>query len=553
MLKRLAIVFTLICALHASLLGTTPPRDGGEMPDAFLRVQRQNPRAFTYQHALIPWLSRVLRNRAALQNKGAVGILGNIAALEATSVQGAPMISGIKNIPVVLVNFSNTNGDEAGLPLFAPARLQRKLFDGDPSAPGATIGDFYREMSYGMFTVRGTVYDWKTLSKPDTFYEGQDYLTPQGKKHCNGLCDTANLGELIKEALDLNADIDWGQYDNEGPDGVPNSGDDDGFVDFVAFAHAEHGSECDRGTNIWSHRWSLNNWTGSEYVTKSTSAKGGFIKIDDYTIQPAYGCDGATPNDIGVFAHEFGHAFGLPDLYDTSGRGEGLGNWCLMAGGAWGGDGRSPNQPVQMSPWAKELLGWVMPKEITGNSTPAAIATIEDHPDVYRLTISPTQYYLIDNLGKKLSNSKLPVAGLQVWLVNQTVVNAGLRSNRVNFDPNNYGIELVEADGLRRLHGPSSFRGGPGDLFPGSEGITKFDAATNPRSLGTTAICEIVAPGEMALARVLVSANLCQPSGPKPVTGATSSEPVERRLYNAVLQGHCKYCRHFGESQSISK
>ena len=37
---------------------------------------------------------------------------------------------------------------------------------------------------------------------------------------------------------------------------------------------------------------------------------------------------------IGLYAHEFGHIIGLPDLYDrdeSNGDSEGLGNWCLMA------------------------------------------------------------------------------------------------------------------------------------------------------------------------------------------------------------------------------
>ena len=39
----------------------------------------------------------------------------------------------------------------------------------------------------------------------------------------------------------------------------------------------------------------------------------------DYVIQPAWNCAGPpSAIDIGVFAHEFGHAFGLPDLYDTN-------------------------------------------------------------------------------------------------------------------------------------------------------------------------------------------------------------------------------------------
>ena len=535
MLKQTLISFLLVLALNTPLFATTPPRDGGAMPEAYL----QNPETFTYKRALESLLENVLANRRQKQRSEALTILGNAA--KAAAVPGPTIIWGRKSIPILLVRFSNTKADRSGRPLFATSTLQRKLFDGDPEHPGATIGSFYSEMSYDQFTVDGTVYDWKQVSRPDTFYEGKDFKGPKGLEHCNGMCRTARMGDLIKEALDLNPNIDWAQYDNDGPDGRANSGDDNGYVDFVAFAHAENGSECNRGTNIWSHKSTLSSWTNSAYVTKSRSAKGGFIRIDDYTIQPAYGCNGTTPNDIGVFAHEFGHAFGLPDLYDTSGRGEGVGNWCLMSGGSWGGDGKSPDQPVQMSPWAKELLGWITPKNITDNP-PASIATYEDNPVVYRLRISPMQYYLINNIGRKLSNSKLPTAGVQIWLVNESAVNEGLKSNRVNSDPDNYGVELIEADGLRRLRTPK-FRGGPGDLFPGSSDNRTFDSSTNPKNIALTAICEIVAPGDKALTKVLVNSNLCagaatlrQPApGPKASTTAAPASNFPRNQATTLV------------------
>ena len=60
------------------------------------------------------------------------------------------------------------------------------------------------------------------------------------------------------------------------------------------------------------------------------------VWVGDYTIQPENG-------GLGVFAHEFGHDLGLPDLYDTSGNTGGAENstgfWTLMSSGSNIGDG----------------------------------------------------------------------------------------------------------------------------------------------------------------------------------------------------------------------
>ena len=58
-------------------------------------------------------------------------------------------------------------------------------------------------------------------------------------------------------------------------------------------------------------------------------------------------------------AHEFGHAFGLPDLYGVGGAHSGIGNWGLMGTGSWGCNGASPQLPCHMSAWSKSILGWV--------------------------------------------------------------------------------------------------------------------------------------------------------------------------------------------------
>jgi M6 family metalloprotease-like protein len=442
--------------------------------------------AFTTRRAFIEMTRRIQANRAAL-SRGDVNVEGARAA-------GGIAVSGTKTIPVLTAKFNNTAADP-----FATADLQKELFDGP--WPTGTMTQYYQETSYGQLTVTGTVHPWKQLPSNDTFYEGG----------CNGLCGTARISDFLRQTLDLNdAAVDFAQHDNDGPDGVPNSGDDDGFVDFVAFVHAETGGEC--GTsNIWSHRWVLSGWGGGDYTTTDARNGGGNIKVDDYVIMPALACGGANMIEIGVFAHEFGHAFGLPDLYDTdpdNGDSEGIGNWCLMAGGGWGGDGASPERPSHMSAWSKYFLGWVNPTEVTADLKPATIDDAEDNAEAFKIPISATEYYLVENRQAKKFDQNLPGSGLVIFRVNETVVNAGLTNNQVNADENNKGVDVEEADGQKDLDNAAN-RADGGDVFPGTSNKRNFDNASNPASTGTIAVCDISDSGPSMTANLLVSTGRC--------------------------------------------
>jgi immune inhibitor A len=134
-----------------------------------------------------------------------------------------------------------------------------------------------------------------------------------------------------------------------------------------------------QGTDaIWSHRWyaqltpigsggpaglapfggvEIGEGGASSGVTIPNNRTG--VWVGDYTIQPENG-------GLGVFAHEFGHDLGLPDLYDTSGNTGGAENstafWTLMSSGANIGS-RSRNgigdAPTDMGAWEKFQLGWL--------------------------------------------------------------------------------------------------------------------------------------------------------------------------------------------------
>ena len=103
--------------------------------------------------------------------------------------------------------------DESDASEAAPDFASR-LFDAD--VPGS-LTHFYDEMSRGQFLLTGTalprVYTSRDVS---TSYRGGQFE------------------RFVREILDaVDADTDLSLYDNDGADGRPNSGDDDGYVDFV--------------------------------------------------------------------------------------------------------------------------------------------------------------------------------------------------------------------------------------------------------------------------------------------------------------------------------
>ena len=248
-----------------------------------------------------------------------------------------------------------------------PGVQDNQLFDRTAEWPSGSMKDYYEEISYGQFTVTGKAYGWILVSGTKEYYNR----------------DNNHTGELIIEGLSTSdPDIDFDQYDNDGLDGIPNSGDDDGYVDVLVVIHSGTGGEYG-GPEIWSHSWSLSGAAGGPYVTDDVSNNGGNIRIDGYIIQPAVTSNNSM-EEIGVFCHEFGHALGLPDLYDRApsggGDSEGAGNWALMAGS--GSDG---SRPSHMCAWSKEIMGWVTPIVLTENWYDHPLPAVEDTAIVYKV------------------------------------------------------------------------------------------------------------------------------------------------------------------------
>ncbi len=352
--------------------------------------------------------------------------------------------------------------------------LQQELFDGPWPTP--TMAEHYAEMSYNQFYLSGTVYGWYELSNNSDFYEGA-----QSEQYDNGFNGPpGGAGEFIRDALDLaDPEIDFTQYDNDGPDGVANSGDDDGYVDAAFFAHSGRGGEGG-GPYIWSHRWVYSGWWGSAYITDDMGANGTAIRVNDYIMQPAVSTTGGMI-EIGVFSHEFGHALGLPDLYDTDYSSGGVGSWCLMASGSWS----TPSSPVHMSAWCKEMLGWIVPVFPAENVDLLEFPNAEENAFAVKLwtqgELDPywgyyshgqdvgQEYFLVENRQRIGTEQHLPGTGLMIWHIDN--------SQYTNSDENHRMVDVKPADG--HFNGST-----PGDAWPGTTDNRNFDFETIPASVG---------------------------------------------------------------------
>ncbi len=469
---RLGSFLLAVIVLFAGVLrATTVPKPGHEFPQAYVEFRTERPDLFEIKRG---WRGKVDRARALRQ----VLLHGDRDPRKLSDAElQALTVSGTVQVPVVPVLFTPNT---APAPPSAAA-LDQILFTG-PNPPSGTVTDYFNEVSYGLLNLTGTVFPYTTLPQADTVYEGGT----NGLPTVFGSADKTGL--LMQDTLNiLDPGVDFSQFDNDGPDGVPNSGDDDGFVDLISFLHPERGGEC-ATANIWAHRWIYSGWFGAAFTTDDPASGGGMIRIDDYNIQGALNCANA-PLTIGTFAHETGHIFGIPDLYDTSqvSPSQGAGQWSLMASGNW----NTQESPAHMSAWEKIELGWLIPTLLTATQNNVAIPQVETNATAIQVVVGNGEYFLIENRQPVGFDQFLSTCGLAIWHVDQATVEAQTQTNTVNNKEKcgafvqsaaeHYGLALEQADGLCHLEANFN-RGDAGDLFPGSTGNTSFTELTNPDS-----------------------------------------------------------------------
>ena len=256
-------------------------------------------------------------------------------------------------------------------------------YDGDPTTNAATT-PIYQTTSYTFdntqhgadlfnLAVPGNIYS-RIMNPTNAVLEQRLTELEGGVGSLAVASGMAAIRYSIEAIAAVDQSLDLGQFDNDGPDGVPNSGDDDGTVDSVFFLYHEVGAHCG-GTGPWPHFGGLAPWNGDvPYASDDARPDGAPVEVNGYVLSTAVDCAGQDIGAMPVASHELGHVLGLPDFYhpiegsQPTERRWVLGCWDLMAAGAWGcgpSDQVSGNfGPTGFAPWSKERLGWLEVQEV---------------------------------------------------------------------------------------------------------------------------------------------------------------------------------------------
>ena len=374
-------------------------------------------------------------------------------------------IKGERNLLVILVQYTDIQFTVDD-PQTKFTNLLNKTGYSENGATGCAV-DYFKDASSGQFTPTFDVVGPFTLSNNRKYYGGN-----------NSYGDDQAPAIQAKEACDL-ADasgVDFSKYDADG----------DGDIDLVFIVYAGHNpAEGGPAEAIWPHKWDI--YPGQNIVERQYPNYDG----KDFTV---YACtselkgrSGSNMSSIGTFCHEFSHAIGLPDWYDTQNNVcFGMDFASIMHAGNYLNDSRTPPTYNILERW---MVGWTLPKEIHS----AGLYEIEhvSKNDGYILWANEgkTECFLFEartkaagckwdkylNDGDRNSGNFQGGEGLLVYHVDWTgSYLSKWRTHTINTDPNHQCATIF------RSNPSATTENSKGWFFPGSRNITTISYDGTP-------------------------------------------------------------------------
>lgn len=270
-----------------------------------------------------------------------------------------------------------------------------------------------------------------TLSGSAKYY-GENYPTTEDEDR--------RPAEMVAEACELaDGEIDFSKYDMDG----------DGEVDnvYIFYAGYDEAEFYDKPDVIWAHQWYVRDGAGID------------CRCDGKAVN-RYACSSELDykdalSGIGTFCHEYGHTFGLPDLYDTDYDDDNSSGWfaagtwsmtSLMDGGCYNNDSKTP---PYFNCLERELLGLSAPEILQAGRT-YTLDPIHKNGAYCKLeTDREGEYFLFECRANEGWDRYIGGKGMLVYHIDRSSRYIGKwdEDNTVNADPAHQCADIIEADG----------------------------------------------------------------------------------------------------------
>ena len=297
-----------------------------------------------------------------------------------------------------------------------------KIFDNG----SGQLNEYWQEVSYGKFML------YPAEETHGTANDGIISVSLSGN-HPNFSTDISPTPWFTDALKKADPYIDFSKYDN----------DSDGHLSKselqVMFLVAGGESAAGSVPGIWAHASCLGNGSIHDGYSIGECGYQGYSTFGER--------QGGYNATIGVIAHELGHAlFCLPDLYDTSGTGSGIGSFGLMSGGSWGykSGERGGQTPVHPTAWSKSKtdgswcynwyantanyngLVFELPDNISSSSSSVTLYH-STHPNyntkIINIPGKTNEYFMLENIGHEGYQAGLDliigggdnISGIAIW------------------------------------------------------------------------------------------------------------------------------------------
>lgn len=388
--------------------------------------------------------------RAAIRNKARKARMAKREITRSSNADNTIGFIGKKKGIAILVNFSDAKFYYTQEDFNALANENGYNKNG---AKGS-VRDYFRDQSYGKFEIEFDIVGPYDLAHDMEYY---------GKNLKNKAGEDALPGEMVTEAVKLaDKDVNFADYD----------WNYDGEVDQVYIIFAGYGEEQGApSTTMWSHEWDLTS------AKEDNCGGNGSVLLDNVWIN-TYACSselrgkqGKKICGIGTMCHEFSHCLGLPDFYDTVGKGFGMDSWSIMDYGAYNGDCDIPCGYTSYERWA---AGWLEPIELSTTTAVTDMKAVTETPEAYVIynDANKNEYYLLENRQLTSWDEGNPGHGLLILHVDYD--ENAWRQNTVNNVATHQRMSIFHADNSALKTNLA------GDPYPGTSGNNSLTNTSLP-------------------------------------------------------------------------